>query len=165
MDLYLGNATGQHWDFYYRLPEKKSALHEIIPMGEQIKISGDLTPDEVAAIVHQGEKYGLTSVDTIDQGSTMFRGLCYQVGKEISSSKIEKLFHANQNVLVLRGQEMRKVAAIVETNRMVRDNQKYDLPNIRKTEFSVQDEDGAWADGYRTEIDTGTARPSKRRKG
>jgi hypothetical protein len=156
MKLYIGNATSQNFDFYYRLPEKKSALHQFIPMGEQILISGDLSQPEIDAIVHQGGVYGMLSVDEVDRRAIKFHGLCYAVGKEITSSKIEKLFYANTGVLIDLGKEMRKNAAIVENNRLLKTNQEMGLPNIRRTEMSIQEETGEMSEGFRAEFDTPT---------
>ena len=168
MKLYIGNATSQNWNFHYRLPERKSPINQFIPMGEQVVISGDLNKFQVDAIIEQGSQYGLVSVDEIDRGDRMYRGLCYSIDKEISSSKIEKLFHRNSNVLALQGQEIRRNAAIVENNRLLRQNQEMDLPNIRKTEITLQEENKPdsgtkIAEGYVAEFDGG-ARPGGRRR-
>jgi hypothetical protein len=163
MKLFIGNATSQNFDFYYRLPEENRALHQYIAMGEQIAISGDLNQLQIDAIVHQGGTYGMISVDEVDRRATVYRGLCYSVDKAISSSKIEKLFHANTGVLVDIGKEIRRNAAIVENNRLLKSNQSMGLPNIRRTEMSIQEEsdnpqeNGVMSEGYRADFDTPTA--------
>jgi hypothetical protein len=165
MKLYIGNATSQNFNFHYRLPENKRILHQYIAMGEQIAISGDLTQADIDAIVEQGGIYGMISVDEVDRRATQYHGLCYSVGMEISSSKIEKLFVANQGVLIDLGREIRRNAAIVENNRLLRANQEMDLPSIRKTEMSIQEEkpgdNGQMSEGYRAEFDTGS-KPRRR---
>jgi hypothetical protein len=163
MKLYIGNATSQNFDFHYRLPESRGHRSQYIEMGRQTLISGDLSQADVDAIIKQGSQYGMISVEEVDRRATMFHGLVYSVDKPIASTKIEKLFHANTAVLVNLGKDLRKNAAIVENNRLLRANQEMDLPNIRNTEMSVQEENGEMAEGYRAEYDTGS-KPAGRRR-
>jgi hypothetical protein len=161
MKLFIGNATSQNFNFHYRLPERKSVFQQFIAYGQQIQISGDLSQPEVDAIIQQGSTYGMLAVEEIDRHATRYHGLVYSVGKQIASSNIEKLFHANTGVLVNIGRELRKNAAIVENNRLLVNNQQHGLPNIRETEISIQEEkdsgDGKQlAEGFRTEYDTPT---------
>lgn len=164
MKLYVGNATSQHFDFHYRLPEKTKVFNRFIPMGEQVLITGDLSKPEVDAIVNQGAAYGMISVDEVDRRSSVYRGLCYAVDKPIASSKIEKLFHANTGVLIDLGKELRKNAAIVQSTQMLRQAKEYELPNLREIEMSVQGEKGEMAEGFRYTSGE-TASPSRGRRG
>jgi hypothetical protein len=163
MKIYIGNASSQHFDFHYRIPEHKGFLHQFIAMGQQIVID-DLTQLQVDAIVHQGGRYGMISTDEVDRRAVKFHGLCYSVGKEVASSKIEKLFVANTGVLINIGKEIRKNAALVENNQLLRTNQKLDMPHIRRTEISVQEESGEMAEGWRAQFDTPTQPTPRRRR-
>jgi hypothetical protein len=164
MKLYIGNATSQNFNLHYRLPETNRVLTRFIPYGEQVLISEDLSKPDIDAIVHQGGVYGMISVDQVDQRATVYRGLCYSVGKEISSSKIEKLLYANRDVLIDLGKELRKNAAIVENNRLLKNNQEMGLPNLRKTEMTVQEETGEMSEGFRADFDTPSLTPRQRRR-
>lgn len=169
MKLFIGNATSQNFNFHYRLPERTSVTQQFIAMGEQVQIIGDLSQMDIDAIIKQGNTYGMLSVEEIDRNSTKYHGLCYSIGKEISSSKIEKLFVANTGVLVEMGRELRKNAAIVENSRLLRNNQEMGLPNIRGTEMSIQQEQKdsdtgqQLSEGFRAQFDTPT-RPARQRR-
>lgn len=117
MHLYIANASRQVQNFMYRLPEHPQVRQQTIPIGGQIKISGDLTQVEIDAIVKQHEIYGLIPVEDIALKGG-FASLCYQVGKPISPVKIEMLAQRNTGVLQDRGREQRKNAAIVMTNQL-----------------------------------------------
>jgi hypothetical protein len=168
MRIFIGNATSQNFDFHYRLPETRGFRSQFIEMGRQVTISGDLSQKDIDEIVEQGSIYGMISVDEVDRRATKYHGLVYSVDKPISSSKIEKLFHANTAVLVHLGQQLRRDAAIVENNRLLKNNQEMDLPSIRNTEMSIQEEkdngNGQMAEGYRAEFDVGTTKPRGRRR-
>lgn len=164
MKLYIGNATSQNFDFHYRLPENPRVLNRFIPMGEQVLITGDLSTPEIEAVVKQGATYGMISVDEVDRRSSLYRGLCYSIGKPISSSKIEKLFHANTGVLIDLGRELRKNAAIVENNRMLRQAREHELV-LKEMEMSVQEENGEMAEGFRANFgESGSTTPRRGRR-
>ena len=160
MDLYIANGTSQKWNFHYRVLERKSFMTQEIPIGEQIVIP-NLSPPDVDYLIQQGAKYGMVDVAEMDRVGKAFKGLCYSIGKPVKSDKIERLFRHNTNVLVEQGREFRKNAAIVENNRLLRTNQEMDLPNIRRTEMTIQEETGEMAEGYKAEFDTATPRAPK----
>lgn len=126
----------------------------MIQHGSQVLISGSdlLSTEDIDMIIEQNLKYGLLSVDEIDRRHATFHGLCYSIGKQIASTKIEKLFYANTAVLEARGMEHRKIAAVVETNRMLNDAKEFNLGNLANTSFSVQEEDGKISEQYDTAI-------------
>jgi hypothetical protein len=165
MKLFVGNATSKNFEFHYRLPERTSILHQEILMGQQVQITGrDMTMPEIEAVIKQGSVYGLIAVEEVDRRMTQYRGLCYSVDKPIASTKIEKLFHANTEVLVMLGKELRKNAALVENNRLLRANQDMDLPPLRRTQMSIQEEDGQMAEGFEAVYETGSSRAPRARK-
>lgn len=117
MRLYIGNATKQHHDFAYVVPENKKLRMQTIRPGGQIAITGDLSTPEVDAIVEQHRKYGMVNVDAIDR-TKKFTGLCYSTNGPISVDKLSRAMQRNTDALVEQGREIRKNAAVAESNRL-----------------------------------------------
>src|SRR3974390_1318278 len=88
MDLYIGNATKQEQQFCYRVPEDGRLRVQDIHVGTQIKVSGELTAQQIDAIVDQHRMYGL--IPAAEAGKVKdFAGLCYSVGKPIQIDKLQ----------------------------------------------------------------------------
>lgn len=109
--MYIANCTHQVQDFIYRLPESGSARTQRIDLGSQIAISGDLSTHEIDAIIAQHTPYGLVAVAEIDR-TKPFIGVCYQLDRPVPVEKIKRAIIHNTGVLVDRGVEMRKTAAV-----------------------------------------------------
>lgn len=137
MKLYIGNATKQVQNFTYRLGGGVRA--QMIPIGAQVAISGDLDEGDVLSIIGQHEKYGLVEFDRIDQ-TRQFTGLVYSIDVPLKPGAIEKLMRHNTNVLVARGKVLRKAAALVEENRISQQLADNDFSPLRKFEMSVVEE-------------------------
>lgn len=120
MHLYIGNASRQNVAFMYRVLESTGIRTQHIPIGSQVKISGDLSSDEIEYIVGQHRKYGLTPADEIDR-KREFVGTVYSVGKPIPYNKIMDAMNRNIFVLVERGKQIRQEAAIAEAVKIEND--------------------------------------------
>jgi len=137
MKLYIGNATKQVQNFTYRLGS--GVRSQMIPIGAQVPISGDLDEGDVLSIIGQHEKYGLVEFDRIDQ-TKQFTGLVYSIDAPLRPDAIEKLMRHNTNVLVARGRVLRSAAALVEENRISQQLADNDFSPLRKFEMSVVEE-------------------------
>ena len=111
MKLYIANCTNQAQDFNYRLPEANSVRRQRIEIGQQIQISGDLAQTDIDAIIAQHAMYGLVRADEVDR-TKPFIGLCYNIDKPVTLTKIQSAFSHNQDVLTKLGHEIRKEAAV-----------------------------------------------------
>lgn len=111
MHMYIGNATKQHQNIHYRVPEAVQARQQTIPIGGQVKIEGDLSQPAINGIIEQLKKYGLIAVDDI-KGSRGFAPMCYSIGSAINPLMIKLLADRNSGVLNHRGSEQRKEMAI-----------------------------------------------------
>ena len=90
-------------------------LWQMVPIGGQVAISGDLTTPEIEYIVSQHTRYGLVPVDEIDR-TKPFIGHCYSVDKPVPVEKIRRAIAHNLDVLAERGREIRKVAGVAAYN-------------------------------------------------
>lgn len=114
-ELFIANATRQFLDFTYRLPESSGPRVQRIRPGGQIRISGDLSQKGVDAVVDQHRKYGLVRVSEIDRTKD-FSGICYDVDRPVQVEKLRRAMAKKTEVLVERGREIRKMAAIANNN-------------------------------------------------
>lgn len=115
--MYVANCTRQIQDFMYRLPEQTKVMKQIIDIGGQIRIPGDLSTPDVEAIVEQHAIYGMVRVDEIDR-TKPFVGVCYSLDKPVSVDKIRIALQHNQDVLVERGRKIREETAVSINNAM-----------------------------------------------
>lgn len=111
MQMFIGNATRQIFDFAYRLPEVSGMRSQSIPIGSQVMVSGDLQQTDIDHILYQHERYGLIPSDRI-KDSKAFNGICYSVGKPISVGNLIMAMEHNQEVLREFGANMRREAAV-----------------------------------------------------
>jgi hypothetical protein len=117
MHLFIANPTRQPIAFLYRTLENNKVLQQNIGYGQQVKIAGDLSTEEIDYIIGQYRKYGIVKADDMDSNRG-FVGICYSVGKPISSIRIDRTLRHNQFVLIDRGKKQRQAAAIQEMVRM-----------------------------------------------
>jgi hypothetical protein len=114
--MYIANATAQQNLFCYQVPENPKVIQQEIPAGGQIRIAannGNLGPHDVEAILKLHRVYGLISVDEVgSRGERSFCGLVYSLDRPVSFAKIEAAIMRNREVLVTRGTETRKMAAV-----------------------------------------------------
>jgi hypothetical protein len=141
MDLYVGNATTQHFDLQFRVPESNSVRRQPIPHGGQVKLTfpGGFNQGQVDSIVQQFGAYGAVGVDEVNARMSAFHGLVWSVDRPIKSDKIQQLMMHNTNQLVILGRTLRQNAALVENDHLGNQSRENGL-GLRKTEISVQEE-------------------------
>jgi len=116
MKMFIANTTHQRHSFEYRMLEQNGVRRQMVEIGGQTQISGDLTQRDIDYIVKQHEHYGLVKVDEVDR-TKPYIGLCYSIDKPIAVNAIRVALAHNNDVLVERGKELRKEAALaVESN-------------------------------------------------
>jgi hypothetical protein len=125
MRLYIANCTQQIQQFHYRVPETGGAMAggariQLIDIGSQVLLTGDLNQFQIDSVVAQHRKYGLVKVDEIDR-TKGFSGMCYSIDKPVPVSKIIYVMEQNKSVLDQRGRRTRLEAAVavnqqIETN-------------------------------------------------
>ena len=112
MHLYIANMSKQDIIFQYRLVEENGVKQQRIPMLQQQRIAGDLTPVQLEGILEQHRKYNIVKWDEVDRARGLVT-LCYSVDKPVNLNKIKALVEHNQAELVERGVRLRKEAAIM----------------------------------------------------
>lgn len=116
MDLFIGNATRQVYDFCYKVPENQKLFSQKIHPGTFQKIAiSHLTKPDIDYIIAQHAKYGLIAEDEIDRAKGFF-GICYSVDKPITRTRLLYLMDHNLGKLVERGHDIRATNAIAQNN-------------------------------------------------
>ncbi len=138
--MYIANGSTQYHDFVYSLPESPAHRRQQIPPGGQIQISGDLNPIQVDSIVEQHRIYGMVRVSEVDR-TKPFVGLCYELDKPIRLEKIANIIEHNRGVLVKRGEEIRRDAALSTGAQIENEIFERRMPDQLQTlEMSIQEE-------------------------
>jgi hypothetical protein len=109
--MFVANGTQQNQLFFYRLPGVAQARRQEIPIGCQIKLSGQLSSHDIDAIIEQHSKYGLVRTDEVDR-TKPFVGLVYSIDKPVPSPYITRVIEHNEKVLIERGRRIREENAV-----------------------------------------------------
>ena len=139
--LYIGNATRQNIQFNYCVAKGEAPRTQRIPPGAQVKVAGELTPAQVDHIVKQHAKYGIVAADALDQ-TRGFHGICYSVGKPISSVKLMVLMETNHSALIKLGREIREQNAVAQSqvvDQVLTENARPE--QLRQMDFTIQQEE------------------------
>jgi hypothetical protein len=140
MLLYIGNATGQNYEFGYRVPEQNKLVFQKIPSGEQILVfSPDLSPPDIECIVKQHATYGLAEVNAPRRKSDPPSGLIYSIGKPLTSEQLKQANVAYEAALDARGKEMRKEAAVEQYKQIASAHQQQNLDAPLNLEMTVEE--------------------------
>lgn len=163
MQLYVANPTKQIVDFVYRVTDTSSPSWKLSPIrkqtigiGGQVKLSGELSQEDISFIIKTNSAYGFVAADTA-HNSKVFVSTMYSTDKPVSSLKIEHVMDRNTQILNDRGRNNRKEAAIAEAGRLENDLMDSGRPErLRSFEASVveenhddRDESDAVSEGYR----------------
>ncbi len=152
MRLYVGNATKQHFVFSYRMLGEEVggraganvARLLPIPFGHQDVVPMDLETAEIDYIIKQNEKYGFMSADEAEKIKGVFVGIMYSIDKPITSSKFNFIMTKNMAVLVERGKQLQREAAIVIDQGIQRHLTEQGLSSVtqvNKTETIIEERD------------------------
>lgn len=142
MKMFIANATKQEFTLMYRVPESTGLRSQLVPIGGQIQVSGDLTQEAIDSIIQQQAKYAL--IDAAEASRVRdFSGYCYSIGKPVSMNKIEDLIRHNTDKLVEIGKKIRQEAAISANNALEAGMDEAGgpaAPGVNKFEMSVVEE-------------------------
>jgi len=141
MKLYIANLTRQNVEFAYRLPESTGVRTQHIPIGAQIRISGELSNADVDSIIEQHRKYGMIPAEEI-KNKKGFAGLAYSVDKSVAAAGIEMALHSNTTVLLDRGKANRERVAVAANNMLERSLTESGIPgNLDHTDVTIVEDD------------------------
>jgi hypothetical protein len=142
MKLYIANCTKKNYELHYRMPEVMGVRMQPVRAGHQVEIAGDLNQPQIDVVVkHFSTRYGMVSVTSIDR-TKAFVGLCYSTDKPIKVDVIARALHHNDQVLVSRGQDIRRAAAVSVNNAITQQLQESRVPeSLGALEMTVDEVD------------------------
>jgi hypothetical protein len=111
MKLFIANCSHQIQLFSCRVPEERKPRSQPIFLGRQIQLSGELTMDQIEAVIGQHTKYGGIVV-TVAHTYRGYAPIVFSIGKPVPAKTMNARIEMNRNVLQQRGQQFRTEAAI-----------------------------------------------------
>jgi len=145
--LFIANCTQQIQDFMFSFPGSNKIMKQIIEIGSQIQIPGDLTPAQIQHIVEMHAPYGMVRVDEIDR-TKAFIGVCYSIDKRVEVNKIRYALEHNFGVLNERGRATREETAVAVNNSLQNESRDFraveleikELPNKDGKDIEVEEQ-------------------------
>jgi len=135
MRMFIANGMHQNLDFQYRLPESKRPRQQIIPIGSQVMLSGELSQKDIDAIIEQHGIYGMIEASEISR-SNEHVAYVYSVGKPVSAEYIAQLVQHNRVIHTELGRRYRQEAAVA-TSSMIQDNT---TDHLNSLEFTIRED-------------------------
>jgi hypothetical protein len=137
--LFIANATQQHREIQYRLPERRNAHILRVAPGEQARVR-DVTTAEIDAILSQMAKYGWVEASAVDRAKP-FVGICYCVDKPVPAGRIVAAMKHNIEVLAKRGKDNRQLAAVAMNNELERQVEAARVGELKELEMTIVEEE------------------------
>lgn len=114
MRLFIGNATKQRREWYYRIPgEKLKQMHDKLDIepGKQVALPYDLSGAQISAMVEAYCSLGFISAKDISRNHHHI-GMIYSVDKPVTENALSYTIEANDGKLdEMAVEEMRKNAS------------------------------------------------------
>jgi hypothetical protein len=129
MKLFVANGTHQNIDFQYRLPEYKTYRMQQIPIGGQIKLSGELNEKQIDIIIQFHLKYGMVKYTEISQFKGFLIPYVYSIDEPIPAVSIVELIIQNREFNKVLGEKLRAEAAVA-VNAQIEENAGDKLTNF-----------------------------------
>jgi hypothetical protein len=129
MRMYVANGTHQNIDFQYRLPEVKNLRQQSIPIGGQIRISGDLSQKDIDSIINCHVIYGLVNTKEMRNRRGWFVPYVYSIDEPIAHDIIRELITQNRLITDERGRQQRENAAVT-VHKQIQDGTTDRLMNL-----------------------------------
>jgi hypothetical protein len=150
MHMFIANGTQQNIDFQYRLPNVKNYRAQLIPIGQQIKISGELSQEDINAIITGHSIYGMVASKEIANFRGFFIPYVYSINSPISSETMSELIVQNRIYHETLGKKLREEAAVAVSSTI--ENNTTD--NLKSLEMSIEelpskDRDATFSEGIR----------------
>jgi hypothetical protein len=154
MHMFIANGMHQNVDFQYRLPETKTYRTQLIPIGQQIRISGDLSQKDIERVIESHLPYGMVAAREISKFKGFFIPYVYSVGEPVTSEQITELILQNREYNENLGRKLRKEAAVA-VSASIEEGTTDTLRNFEMTieELPSKDRDPTFSDAIRVTRD------------
>jgi hypothetical protein len=133
--MYIANGSHQNIDFQYRLPEYKTYRMQNIPVGGQIRISGELNEKQIDIIIQFHCKYGMVKYNEISSFKGYFIPYVFSIDDPVPAVAIAELIVQNRDYNKALGERIRAEAAVA-VNAQIEENAGDKLTNF---EFEIKE--------------------------
>jgi hypothetical protein len=150
MHMFVANGSHQNIDFQYRLPNTRTYRTQMIPIGQQIRLSGELTKEEVDIIITHHSIYGMVPSNQIQNFKGFFIPYAYSTDNPISAETIVELVLQNREYNKQLGIRLRQEAAVTVSNQ-IEENTTDTLKALEITieEVASKERDSSFSEGIR----------------
>jgi hypothetical protein len=148
------------------LPEYKTFRQQNIPIGGQIKISGELNEKQIDIIIQFHQKYGMLKASEIASFTGFFIPYVYSTDTPVSENVIAELISQNRLFNKSLGEKLRAEAAVA-VNSQIEENAQRELDNfeLEIEELPSKDRDVTINEKYRVTRDIERGAPQGPTKG
>jgi hypothetical protein len=136
--MFIANGMHQTLSFQYRLPEYKTYRQQRVPIGGQIRLSGELNEKQIDIIAQFHQKYGMVKASEIQMFKGYYIPYVYSVDAPISAEIIMELIVQNREYNRLLGEKLRAEAAIA-VNALIEENAGEKLTSFEMEIFEKTD--------------------------
>ena len=145
MKMYVANTTKQFCNFHYRVVETKGARMQRIGPGQQVMLADqELIQAEIDYIIKQHAPYGMIKIDDINRVKGYISRV-YSIDRPVSLKVIDQVIRTNTAILIVKGKEARKLAAVQANNaiegqmqEIAEQTQGAVAPKLRELDISVE---------------------------
>lgn len=150
MYMFVANGMHQNMDFQYRLPGTKTYRTQMIPIGEQIRLSGDLSKEQIDIVINHHTIYGMIAAKDISQFKGFHIPYVYSIDNPISAEVIAELIVQNREYNFQLGKRLREEAAVAVSN-TIEENTTDHLKSLEMTieEMPSKERDATFSEGIR----------------
>lgn len=105
MQILVANPSYQNVEFHYRVPEHNKPFRQMIGAGQQVRLPGDFSQEQVDAVITQLERYGAVPDSDVRRMSIVVPGsspirkpLVFAVEHTIKENKINEAREADESI-------------------------------------------------------------------
>lgn len=138
MKMYVANGSHQNIDFQYRLPETKNYRQQNIPIGGQIRISGELSPKDINLIVEHHSVYGMVQAKELSKFKGFYIPYVYSTDEPISAELMTELVLQNREYNRALGVKQRLEAAVTVNNN-IEEQMPPNINYLKNLELTVEE--------------------------
>ena len=166
MKMYVANGTHQNIDFQYRLPGTKNYRSQLIPIGGQIQISGDLSKEQIDIIVNHHAIYGMIHASELGAFKGFHIPYVFAVDVPVTAEIMAELIIQNRQFNKQLGERLRQEAAVAVSN-TIEDNTTDNLKSLEMTieELPSKERDASFSEGIRVTRERDRGAPQDPGKG
>lgn len=137
MKIWIANCTKQNHKIYYREPKKRALREVMCPIGAQVTLPDEFDAAGVDFVTNQFAIFCWLKSDEI-KADHQYVGICYSVDRPVDMTRLNDALAHNEEVLMERGHELRRQAAIIVDKNIAEVNKNVGLPQPKSTELTIE---------------------------